>query len=160
VTYFPDLSEAKGRAYLLKPPFKKVLHVGWLEKGHEYPTGETDAAVIGKLKVLVELPRAPKIQTLGFHTCDFCDNRFIHMLCVEREIPLGSAELLIPSAWDVIYTTPDLIIHYIEDHNYCPPDEFVEAVKAFDVGLNWGGVNLFRIVQTIFQSLIPKGKSL
>ena len=157
VTYYPDLSESK-RAYPLKPPFKTVLHIGWLEKGHEYPTGETDVAVIDKLKVLTELQRAPKIQTLGFHPCDFCNNGFIHMLCVEREIPLGSAALLIPSAHDVVYTTPDLIIHYIEEHGYRPPDEFIEAVKAFDVGLNLGGVNLFRIARIIIQSLISKLK--
>jgi hypothetical protein len=157
LTYYPDLSESR-RAYPLKLPFNKVLHVGWLAKGHEYPTGETDAAVIGKLKVLAELPRTPKIQTLGFHPCHFCDNRFIHVTCVQREVPLGSAELLIPSTHDVVYTTPDLVIHYIAEHGYRPPDEFIEAVKAFDLGLNWGGVNLFRIVQTLYQSLIPKGK--
>ena len=29
----------------------------------------------------------------------------------------------------VVYAAPELIAHYVEDHGYLPPPEFVEAVR-------------------------------
>jgi len=28
----------------------------------------------------------------------------------------------------VVYAAPDLIYHYVVEHHYCPPDEFIQAV--------------------------------
>ena len=39
------------------------------------------------------------------------------------------AVLIIPSA-TYVYVAPDLVVHYVEAHQYAPPPEFVAAVLA------------------------------
>ena len=41
---------------------------------------------------------------------------------------LGSAELRLVGRDGAVYAAPDLVLHYVEHHNYLPPHEFVEAV--------------------------------
>lgn len=41
---------------------------------------------------------------------------------------LGSAEIRVPSRLGVVYAAPDMIYHYIKDHDYVPPQEFIDAV--------------------------------
>jgi len=45
-----------------------------------------------------------------------------------QELPLGNAEIWIPDGAGGIFAAPNLIVHYIETHNYLPPSEFIEAV--------------------------------
>jgi predicted enzyme related to lactoylglutathione lyase len=153
MTYFPDLSAYKSMAHQLIPRFKEVLTVGWLEKGHEYPTGEIDAETIAKLNALLESPKTYTLQSRGFHECDFCTiEQRVYPTYKERKIALGSAQLWIPGSSGVIYAAPTLIIHYIEDHGYRPPDEFIEAVKGFDLDSNWDG-------NATVQALVDKYRS-
>ncbi len=42
---------------------------------------------------------------------------------------LGSAEIWVIANDGKIFACPDLILHYIVDHNYLPPEEFIEAVE-------------------------------
>jgi predicted enzyme related to lactoylglutathione lyase len=150
MTYFPDLSEYKSKAYPLLPPFKEVLTVGWLAEGHEYPTGEVDAETIDKLNLLLESPKTHALQSRGFHECDLCSiEQRVYPSYKDRQIALGSAELWIPSSGGVIYAAPNLIVHYIEDHGYRPPDAFINAVKAFDLESDWDG-------NAAFQALVEK----
>ncbi|GLW10773.1 hypothetical protein Misp01_59010 [Microtetraspora sp. NBRC 13810] len=44
------------------------------------------------------------------------------------EVCLGSAEIHLFSANGVIYSSPDLVYHYVECHGYRPPSDYVEAV--------------------------------
>jgi hypothetical protein len=50
-----------------------------------------------------------------------------------KEHLLGMPELWIPSqklpGW---YVSPSLIMHYIEEHEYLPPDDFIDAVCSID----------------------------
>jgi hypothetical protein len=36
-----------------------------------------------------------------------------------------------------IYAGPNLVYHYIVDHEYLPPDEFIDAVETFDIDGTW-----------------------
>lgn len=140
MTYFSDLSAYRSKAYPLLPQFDEVRTIGWLQKGHEFPTGEVDADTIAKLNALLESPKTHILQSKGFHECDFCDSeQRVYPTYKERQIALGSAELWVSAPSGVIYAAPTLIIHYIEDHGYRPPDAFIEAVKAFDLDSNWDG---------------------
>jgi hypothetical protein len=48
----------------------------------------------------------------------------------EREtLKLGSAEIRV-FAVGVIYAAPDLVFHYVRDHEYKPPQTFIDAVIA------------------------------
>jgi hypothetical protein len=41
----------------------------------------------------------------------------------------GNGEIWVPGD-DVIYAAPVLIVHYIEEHGYLPPPQFLKAVAA------------------------------
>jgi hypothetical protein len=43
-------------------------------------------------------------------------------------IPCGSAELHVAAADGRVYAAPSLVLHYVRDHGYGPPAEFVAAV--------------------------------
>ena len=51
----------------------------------------------------------------GFHTCEFCG--WSH----------GNENFGVPSG-ELLFVAPEMVVHYIEEHGYCPPAEFVEAV--------------------------------
>ncbi|MCP4985734.1 MAG: hypothetical protein GY928_06560 [Colwellia sp.] len=47
---------------------------------------------------------------------------------------LGSCEIWIPSENDkLIFISSSMIIHYIEAHDYCPPEVFIDAVMSADI---------------------------
>jgi hypothetical protein len=56
---------------------------------------------------------------MGYHECDLCLS--------ERKG--GITNLFIPGD-GFLYVCPELILHYINDHQYSPPVEFCEAVLA------------------------------
>jgi hypothetical protein len=43
-------------------------------------------------------------------------------------LKLGSAEIRVFGRSGVIYAAPNLIFHYVKDHAYRPPREFIDAV--------------------------------
>lgn len=49
---------------------------------------------------------------------------------------LGHAEIRAVSDDGVLYVAPNLIIHYIVDHLYGPPAEFIAAVRS-EVRRRW-----------------------
>jgi hypothetical protein len=136
MTYFPDHSSyAYGHG-----SHPGVVHVGWLDNIHPYPTGTVDDRLIEKMKLLaskpVELYR-------GKHVCELCaeppdlvkatmPNRMvIDPNCswaqwVDQRSSNGEIRV---SRDGVIFAAPILIVHYIEAHNYLPPAQFLKAVE-------------------------------
>ncbi|WP_194917403.1 hypothetical protein, partial [Catenulispora rubra] len=75
--------------------------------------------------------------TRGVHGC-----RFRHLFEADfqyravygtRVLYLGSAELRVVAADGRWLTAPTLVVHYIRDHGYRPPQAFVEAVTAMRI---------------------------
>lgn len=64
--------------------------------------------------------------TRGIHLCNLCAES-AQRASVLRQSRLGSAELRVFYA-DKVYASPNLIYHYVVEHGYKPPQEFVEAV--------------------------------
>jgi hypothetical protein len=126
MAYFPDLSPyAYGHR-----PHPGVLHIGWLDGVHEYPKGKVAEHVLGRLK---RLATEPTELYRGFHICELCsppegligpgdagywDWAKPRSSNGEIRVTLGTAA----------YAAPVLIVHYIEEHGYLPPEEFLRAV--------------------------------
>jgi hypothetical protein len=60
---------------------------------------------------------------MGWHQCEFCPKG------AYGKVAVGWRNVWIP-AKEVVYIAPQLVIHYVEAHNYRPPDGFIEAVIA------------------------------
>ena len=139
VTYFPDLSPyAYGHH-----SHPGVVHVGWLDGTHTYPQGAVAPALIEKMRLLaakpVELYR-------GKHVCELCPAPNLpkvtlppHHLVLDSNSPYGkwlnshssNGEIRV-SRGGVTFAAPVLIVHYIEEHRYLPPSEFLRAVEEAD----------------------------
>jgi hypothetical protein len=123
--YFADLSPY----YYPVVGGQQLLMVGWLERGHAFPTGEVPAELVAKLRAIEQSPYPRQYScalTRGLHYCHFCKGD-------DREA--SNAELFIPDA-DVpnrYYATTFLTSHYIEAHRYQPPEAFIRAVLAVDL---------------------------
>jgi hypothetical protein len=101
--------------------------VGWLDRGRSFNSGTADPDFLLRLKRFYT--RRVR-QTRGFHLCPFCnERRFGVPIEIDgTELLLGSAEIEVKDTGGKVYVAPDLIYHYITDHQYLPPPEFVAAV--------------------------------
>ena len=98
--------------------------VGWLEKGKPYTTGKAPNTLVEKLSEFIKTWKITNAY-LGIHECDLCEVDLPpgHLNIIDG---LGSRTTFIAYK-DKLYIFPDLIIHYIKDHSYLPPAEFIEA---------------------------------
>lgn len=72
----------------------------------------------------------------GHHSCEFCGLGEVHARYEGVQKSLGWAEIWIPrldgNQNNTFYAAPTLIVHYIANHDYCPPKEFLDAVEALN----------------------------
>ncbi len=101
------------------------LAVGFLTRKHPFPTGKTPAGFAKKLLSYCH-PNKTVCHTLGTRKSPF-SNEHIEVEFDGKSHKLGAAEIRIIGTED-IFAAPDLIYHYVTDHNYLPPDEFIDAV--------------------------------
>ena len=129
--YYPDLSPYTYFARS-EPEGLKPLNVGWL--GHKCPRGETSPEFKSRLfqfcldDTIVQLAR-------GFHNCTFCHMSLDRWLSSAESrygprahcASIGNGEIRVigPKA---LYAAPALVYHYVVEHRYKPPDEFIQAV--------------------------------
>jgi hypothetical protein len=137
MTWFPDLSTCDyfDRSGDTLSESDRLLAVGWLSGSHDYTRGTIDPAVRQALSRMLDCPWSP-IHFLGSHLCELCvgawgyAQRFLGSRNRQRHrLPLGHRNLFIP-AGRVVYVAPELVVHYIEQHGYAPPEEFCNAVRA------------------------------
>jgi len=143
MAYIPDLSN-----------FENVRYVGYLSFAHVYSKGEVADPFFERLVALI-LQR-PRWVSAGYHSCDlgWCGVKRAFSFRFHLERPflsfpdppctylesygrtqigghngrlLGAHEIEVASG-DIIYCAPSLILHYVLDHDYKPPDEFCKAV--------------------------------
>jgi hypothetical protein len=112
MAYYPDLTP-----YEYKRGHEPMLNVGWLANGKLYPRGPVPAQLVAALRALAE---SPVNLRRGFHVCDLRPSRNVR--------PRGNGEVRVRSAAGVTYAAPALIWHYVADHEYLPPREFIDAV--------------------------------
>lgn len=144
--YAPDLSPY---AYATGTPCPGVLAVGWLQRGHEYARGRAPTDFLPSLRKCFRHAVVNRMR--GWHECDLCwtSDCPTHVVGSVRipgtgqreatvddegsRVPLGAAELWLPGD-GVIFAAPDLLLHYVERHDYLPPGPFIDAVLSFRPG--------------------------
>jgi hypothetical protein len=105
-----------------------MLNVGWLNKEYVFSQGGVPDAFIQRLWLFC---REPMCESKGFHECEFCvePSEFgIAALYADEELRLGSAEIRATDRNGMMYVAPNLIFHYVVQHHYRPPGEFIQAV--------------------------------
>lgn len=107
----------------------KILNIGWL--AGEYPKGKPSKEFLKELKKYEKFPRT---QTRGFHVCPYCGKA------------RSSNEIRVISKKGIVYASPMMVIHYVQKHNYKPPDEYIDAVLD---SVEPGGFEYQRICQTL-----------
>jgi hypothetical protein len=130
MAWYPDLSPCD---YFGKEYRSGLRAVGWLEKGHEYSRGEVPEDLVAKLVDLFVNPWQPGV-FMGFHTCGFCKPRFNQLrqhgfMYKNSTVPLWVNNLFVPGE-GFLYVAPSGILHYLDLHEYAPPDAFARAVMA------------------------------
>jgi hypothetical protein len=144
--FFADLTP-HSYDELCPAPKKHVLMVGWLSCEHPFQTGEVSDVFLRTLRRSISSPVIiPEYSEMGFHECEFCSPReegeSVGAWVLGNRAPprnmrglMGTGELWVPSASDLVYVAPVLVAHYVEVHSYLPPQEFMDAVVALQVPL-------------------------
>jgi hypothetical protein len=107
-----------------------LITVGWLEAGRLYRRGPVTPSFLESLTRLLIDPWQP-VTAAGNHRCDLCrfDGSVGSVRYKDLTVPVGASNLIVPGN-GLLYVAPSLILHYINSHEYAPPDEFVEAVQS------------------------------
>ena len=128
MTYYPDLA-TKG--FIVAG--EQVRSVGWLDSTHSFSVGVCPTGLVEQLERHISMAWLPRV-SCGFHECSFC-HPGSDLPPVQRpratagqRITAGTQLVLIPGN-GFLYSAPDLITHYIRQHGYLPPQEFVDAVN-------------------------------
>lgn len=100
----------------------KFVAVGYLAWGEPFEKGIVSINFLNKLRILWN--EGGTMGSLGHHECEFCidegnyENR--GMSCQEKTLTDEENK--------VKYMFPEMIFHYITEHNFKPSNEFVEFV--------------------------------
>lgn len=125
--YFPDLTPY---SYSYEYNNNNILNIGWLSNTHEFnKEGKISELFLENLNKILNTYVVNLYR--GWHDCEFCENRSSYR-------GLGNGEIWIPNKNNqIIYVSPTLIWHYIKEHNYIPPIEFIQACEEFDFNSEW-----------------------
>jgi hypothetical protein len=122
MTYFADLT----RYSLGVPTTAPSRNVGWLDEHHPFPRERPSSQL---LDAVWEYCGILVVPTRGLHGCTLCalpNNVFERH---EMKLLLGSGEIRVFGASGEAYAAPNLIYHYILQHHYRPPSEFLCAIS-------------------------------
>ena len=123
-TYFDFGGEQSQKPDRIPPIFwaERLRAVGWLDDKHNFPRGAVQTEVQARLALFIQDPWEP-CHFMGWHTCELCPT-------ADGETRPRSIRNIFVPATGFLYVAPELILHYIERHQYLPPDEFCHAVLA------------------------------
>ena len=108
----------------------RIIPVGWLSPQDEFPRGKVTREFVAALFRLLLDPWQPAI-AMGVHACPFCEFSggpdSFRLIESNESVSMGRENLYVPGD-GCVFVTPSLVIHYIDAHQYCPPQEFQQAV--------------------------------
>lgn len=109
--------------------------VGWLGSEADFLTGVLSNEVQRALRELVATAWQPSVY-MGYHYCGLCVRAcggflqdFLSTDFGKDPSRRGSLNLFVPGN-GCVYVAPELIVHYVSEHQYQPPDAFCQAVVA------------------------------
>ncbi|MCC9312328.1 hypothetical protein LN042_35625 [Kitasatospora sp. RB6PN24] len=118
-----------------KAPYTRI-NIGWLDANKPWTAGPVPAAFAEKLQAILAIQAVN--ECLGYHDCDLCpelprpDEQTWRRLGHIRACS-GNGEIRLPAQQGAAYAAPRLVGHYVLDHGYQPPEDFIDAVLAFDL---------------------------
>jgi hypothetical protein len=122
--YYLDLTSYRGD-YLGN--YKDALNVGWLDNQLNYNKGDVSKEFLDGLLFACKFLYINKSRSAI--PCLLCNSDdVIRIYKGWRRIWLGTAEIKVTASNGKTYISPDLIFHYVEKHNYQPPQEFIDAI--------------------------------
>lgn len=160
MSYFADLSPCTEFPIAYSD---KLLAVGWLDKEQAYAKGFVPQTVVTRLVELLVNPWQP-VASLGWHNCPLCrftsGPRQFNLTTDTLDtgyitIQMGTNNLFVP-AQDCIFVAPSLILHYMDAHEYAPPQSFQQAVMACPDMRSMAYLKAIR--QHLPQELLPVAK--
>jgi hypothetical protein len=117
LSWYPDLGTTTMAA-----SGPHVRAVGWLARAKPFVRNPATSALVGRLRDYCELHARHASSIVwqaaiwnGGHACELCGSGW------------STACIAVPSK-SALYVAPDLIVHYVETHEYAPPAEFVQAL--------------------------------
>jgi len=135
--FFEDLTPY---SFDCKRPLENVLNIGWIDSAHLFSKGAPQPPnVLEKLASIIVRDNVNQMR--GMHYCPFCSVENIRIQSSGRSILLGSAEVWVPYK-DIIFAAPNLVFHYMERHQYAPPQQFIDALMCFDIASEWDGTSI------------------
>lgn len=108
--YFKDLQKVERHFGVI------MVKVGWLDKGQPYTKGVAPKEFVEKMK---NIPLT--IHTKGWHDCPFCGRAKSY------------SQYVIKISGKTYYDIPEMIVHYMEEHDYLPPQEFIDSVMKLKI---------------------------
>jgi hypothetical protein len=150
MSWYPDM----GRETMVAEG-DHVRAISWLSSDHPYTRGTVPAEFVDRLREFARLAMdSEKALSFGafrgFHSCEFC-----HRVRDSRNFGVPSGE--------VLFVAPAMVAHYVEQHGYAPPPEFIAAVLASplpDSSEYRSAVRVFREIQQRWvEKLIEKQES-
>jgi adenosylhomocysteine nucleosidase len=124
MAYIADLSTYNYGPFSNEHPDPKLLAVGWLDRSIPYNEGFVRRDLVRRL---LKLAAKPVNLTRGFHICEYCEASWSAR--DKDRCARGNGEIRVKGINGTVYAAPVLICHYIQAHNYRPPDGFLEAVQ-------------------------------
>jgi hypothetical protein len=134
MAYYADLTP-----YEYEPDEPGIINVGWLSVEQSFQRGPVPYIFAVELE---RLAKNPVTLCRGFHYCEFCKppeglrafgQNYLDVWAIPRR---GNGEVRVTAASGIVYAAPSLIWHYVVEHQYQPPQEFIRAVlfqmKQFD----------------------------
>ena len=153
--FYEDLSPYSYSTDLVVPQIEEgiiykrrtsIVNIGWLDNQHPFITGFSSELFLDKLFKLYIIQR--KNGYRGFHVCQLCHTIKSSSVTLKNkgqeitiDLPdpmimekggrtalIGSREILVHNGKGIVYVAPNMICHYVAEHNYLPPQEFIHAV--------------------------------
>jgi hypothetical protein len=109
------------------PPNTHLYAVGWLDNCVPV-TGQIPDECITALFIANVHNTIISDGTLGWHDCELCSKNGPVIHWQDQQHPLRGQGHHLVRIENSVYMCPELILHYILDHNYKPPDEFLKAL--------------------------------
>lgn len=125
MAYYKDFSQYQ---YMEEGKEKNTVNIGWLGDKEDFKKGQVSEEF---LRALWEYIKYPIHRKRGWHTnkgLDVDTSIFVAE-CEGYDVLLGTYEIRVLSLNKcLIYASPSMILHYIIDHHYLPPKEYMDAV--------------------------------